>query len=62
LEKASKIIGTEIKDSADQKLGKVKDLAVDLENGRIVEVIVARGGVMGLDKQFVAVPPGTVHL
>ncbi len=58
LEKASKVIGTEIKGSQGEKLGKVKDLAIDLENGRIVEVIMGTGGVMGVDERLVAVPPG----
>jgi sporulation protein YlmC with PRC-barrel domain len=58
LEKANKIIGMEIKDAQDQRLGKVEDLAVDLKNGRIVEVIVGTGGVLGVDEQLKAVPPG----
>jgi len=59
LEKASQIIGMEVKDSQDQKLGKVKDLAIDLQNGRIVEVIVATGGMLDIDEQLTAVPPGS---
>ncbi len=56
LEKANKIIGMEIKDDQGQKIGKVKDLALDLPNGRIVEVIVATGGVLGIDEKLIAVP------
>jgi sporulation protein YlmC with PRC-barrel domain len=55
--RSGEIIGSTIKDSQDQKLGTVRDLAVDLENGRIVEVIAARGGLLGLDSKLVAVPP-----
>src|SRR5271163_3362671 len=55
--RAGEIIGSTIKDSQDQKLGTVKDLAVDMENGRIVEVVVARGGFLGVDSKLVAVPP-----
>jgi len=57
LEKASKILGLEVKDARDQKVGKVKDLAVDLQNGRIVAVILATGGTLGVDEQYLAVPP-----
>jgi sporulation protein YlmC with PRC-barrel domain len=57
LEKASKIIGTEIVDSSGQKLGKVEDLAIDLRNGRIVEVIIATGGILSIDEHYSAVPP-----
>jgi hypothetical protein len=52
------IIGLEVKGSRDKTLGDVKDLALDLENGRIVEVIVASGGFMGLGQKTVAAPPG----
>ena len=52
------VIGMEIKDSQDQKLGRVKDLALDLEKGRLVEVIVASGGFLGFGQRTVAVPPG----
>jgi len=57
MERADKIIGREITDGQDQKLGNVKDLAIDLQNGRIVEVIVGTGGVLGLNEKYFAVPP-----
>jgi len=57
LRRASQIIGEEIKDAHDQRLGKVRDLALDLQNGRVATVIVARGGVVGMDEKLVAVPP-----
>jgi len=57
LEKATRVIGAEIRDAQNQKLGKIKDLAIDLQNGRIVEVIVGVGGVLGIDEQLIAVPP-----
>jgi len=57
LRRANQIIGEEIKDAHDQKLGKVKDLALDLQNGRIAEVIVATGGTIGMDEKLVAMPP-----
>jgi hypothetical protein len=47
-----------IKHARDKKLGVVKDLAIDLQNGRIVVLIVGAGGVLGVDERFVAVPPG----
>src|ERR1700722_3069851 len=57
LEPLNKILGMEIKDSRDRKLGKVKDLAVDLQNGRIVEVIVNGAGSLGDAEHYLAVPP-----
>lgn len=52
------VIGLEVKDSQDQTLGRVRDLALDLENGRLVEVIVSSGGFLGLGQRITAVPPG----
>jgi sporulation protein YlmC with PRC-barrel domain len=51
-------VGMEIKDLHGQALGKVKDFALDLENGRLVEVIVSSGGLLGMGQRNVAVPPG----
>jgi sporulation protein YlmC with PRC-barrel domain len=58
LDRANKILGMQIRDAEDKKIGKVKDLAVDLRSGRVLEVIVGSGGVLGVDERFVAVPPG----
>ena len=42
--KASEIIGMTVKNSQDEKLGTVEELAVDVESGRIVQVILSIGG------------------
>jgi hyperosmotically inducible periplasmic protein len=55
--KASDIIGRKVKNSHDEKLGKVEDLALDLESGRIVQVILATGGFLGIADTLTAVPP-----
>ncbi len=57
LMRADQIIGREIKDDQGGKIGKVSDLAVDVENGRVTEVIVATDGRLGMDRKRVAVPP-----
>jgi sporulation protein YlmC with PRC-barrel domain len=55
--KASDIIGMKVDNYQDEKLGSVEDLAVDVESGRIVQVIVSTGGFLGMDKTLTAVPP-----
>jgi sporulation protein YlmC with PRC-barrel domain len=60
-EKASDLIGMEVKNYQGEKLGKVDDLAVDLETGRIVQVILSTGGFLGIGDTQVAVPPGALH-
>ncbi|HEX3799922.1 MAG TPA: PRC-barrel domain-containing protein [Verrucomicrobiae bacterium] len=57
LGKADHLMGMAVKNDAGETIGKVRDLALDLQNGRIVSVIVAAGGVMGVDRKLVAVPP-----
>jgi len=54
---ASHLIGMTVKNHQNQKLGKVVDLAVDVESGRIAEVILARDGFLGINETFTAVPP-----
>jgi len=57
LQKANKLIGMDVMDPQEHKLGTVKDLAVNLQAGRIAEVIVGTGGFIGLDEKMIAVPP-----
>lgn len=59
--KGSDVMGMPVQNLQGEKLGKVNDLALNLESGRIVEVSVSSGGVMGIDKTYTAVPPGVLH-
>ncbi len=59
--KASDVIGLEIQNYQNEKLGKVSDLALDVSSGRMVLVVVASGGFMGLRPTLIAVPPGALH-
>ncbi len=59
--KAGDVIGMTVKNNQDEKLGKVEDLAVDVESDRIVQVILSSGGFMGVDNTLTAVPPGVLH-
>ena len=59
--KASDLIGMTVKNYQDEKLGKVDDLAVDMESGRIVQVILSTGGLFGMGDHLTAVPPGALH-
>lgn len=61
MEKASILIGMPVKNYAGEKLGRVDEIAVDLETGRIVEVILSTGGFAGLGVKMVPVPPAALH-
>lgn len=54
-------IDMKVHDNQGQYIGKVTDLALDLENGRIVEVLVSSGGFLGMFQRTVAVPPGALR-
>jgi sporulation protein YlmC with PRC-barrel domain len=55
--RSTSIIGKTVDDFQGRKLGKVRDVAVDMENGRVVEVIVAQESIWGGEKRVEAVPP-----
>jgi len=59
--KASDVIGMTVKNGQGQKLGKVENLAVDVESGRIVQVILDSGGFAGLGDTLTPVPPGALR-
>ncbi len=59
--KASDLLGMTVKNYQDQKLGKVEELAIDVETGRLVQVIVSTGGFLGLGNTLTAVPPGALR-
>jgi len=59
--KAGDIIGMEVQNFQNEKLGKVDNLAVDVESGRVVEVILSTGGFLGFGETLTAVPAGALH-
>ena len=59
--KASDIIGMTVENPRGEKLGKVEDVAVDVESGRIVQIILSAGGFIGIGETQTAVPPGALH-
>jgi len=59
--KASEFIGMTVKNYQGERLGKVEELAVDMESGRVVQVIISTGGLIGIGDRHSAVPPGALH-
>jgi hyperosmotically inducible protein len=57
VQKASKLMGTTVKNIQDEKLGSVENILVDLPSGRVVAVIVSSGGFLGMGDELSAVPP-----
>jgi len=54
--KASEIIGMEVRNTENEKLGKVEDLIVNLGAGRVSYAILSMGGVLGIGDKLVVVP------
>ena len=59
--RSTDIIGMTVNNYQNEKLGQVEDLAVDVESGRIVQVILSTGGFPGMGNALVAVPPGALR-
>ena len=57
IDRANKIIGKEVRSTDNQKLGKIDNLIVDLESGRVLYAIIGSGGVAGVGEKKYAVAP-----
>ncbi|HXT60482.1 MAG TPA: PRC-barrel domain-containing protein [Pirellulales bacterium] len=56
LRRASKVEGIEVKNEENQKIGKVEDLAIDANSGKIRYVALSFGGFLGAGDKLFAVP------
>ncbi len=61
VQKATKLMGLPVKNLADEKIGDIENLIIDLPAGRIVAVIVSSGGFLGLGDTLSAVPPAALR-
>lgn len=60
VERTSKLIGAAVKDAGGEKIGKIRDLTIDLSAGRVLQVIVSSGGLLGVGGKHIALPPTTL--
>lgn len=61
ISRATKIIGTSVKDAKDEKLGNIKELVLNPESGQIAYAVVSFGGVFGVGNKLFAVPWKALH-
>ncbi len=54
--RASQVIGLNVKNAADETIGDVKDLVLDMKAGEILAVIISSGGFLGIADTLSAVP------
>lgn len=57
VERANKLIGKEVLSSDNQKVGKLENLIVDLDSGKILYAVVGSGGILGAGEKKFAVWP-----
>ena len=53
---SSKICGDQVKNAAGENLGKIEDLMIDLNTGRIAFAVLSFGGFLKMGSKFFAIP------
>lgn len=53
---ASSLSGDRVKNTADEDLGKVTELMIDVPSGRVAYAVLSFGGVLGMGDRLFAVP------
>lgn len=59
---AGTLTGTAIKNSQGEDLGKIEELMIDLEEGRVSYAVVSFGGFLGVNSKFFAIPWGMLYV
>jgi sporulation protein YlmC with PRC-barrel domain len=54
--RSDQLLDTDVRNPQDQGLGSVHDIVLDPKTGKIAYLIVARGGVFGIDRKYVPIP------
>jgi len=53
---ATSIIGDKVTTTKGEHMGKIKDIMIDLANGKIEYVVIELGGFLGIGEKFFAIP------
>lgn len=60
-QKASGLLGMEVRNRDNQKLGEIKDLVME-SPGRVNYAVLAVGGFLGIGEKLIALPPSALHV
>src|SRR6185503_14706961 len=56
IERASELMGRDVSDSNGKRVGKISDVIVDLDCGRVLYTVVSSSGFIGIGSRQAAVP------
>lgn len=54
--RATQVMGLNVKNAADETIGEVEDLVIDMKGGKILAVVISSGGFLGMADTLSAVP------
>jgi osmotically-inducible protein OsmY/sporulation protein YlmC with PRC-barrel domain len=57
VERASKLVGATVRNLADEKIGTLDELLLNMREGRVVTAVVSSGGFLGIGDEKSVVPP-----
>jgi len=60
--KASSIVGMKVTNQANETLGNIEDLVVDMKTGKISYAVLGVGGFLGIGEKYIAVPPSAFNI
>ena len=61
-DKASGLIGMEVRNRQNEKLGEIKDLVMDMNSGKVSYVVLSVGGFLGIGEKLIALPPNVAKV
>lgn len=59
---ASTLIGDNVKNNSGEDLGKIEEIMIDIDNGRIAYAVLSFGGFLGIGEKLFAVPWDTLRV